>query len=284
MVISTAERGSEFQGWDSRRLWSLWEMLNFSLFSFVWALKGLSQEIAVAMSRAVADAHATLSDPDKERATANLTFVADTCNKMLLGSAINRLGRIFTDLRTRAVTYTELANELNILREAIEDDIQTEYFFHYSRQKGAALLRVPGDWAATIKSFKSVEPEITEAVDCYAMGHNTACVFHLMRVLEHGLRELAGAVNLAFGIQQWQTIIEQIEAEIREIAKNWKASPIKTDWMQFYSEAAKEFMYFKDGWRNHVMHNRITYDQYQAAGSIEHVRAFMNHLSTRLSE
>jgi hypothetical protein len=54
--------------------------------------------------------------------------------------------------------------------------------------------------------------------------------------------------------------------------------------MQFLSEAAKEFFYFKDGWRNYVAHGRAAYDEHQALGVLEHTRSFMNHLATRLSE
>ncbi len=54
--------------------------------------------------------------------------------------------------------------------------------------------------------------------------------------------------------------------------------------MQFLSEAAKEFFYFKDGWRNHVSHNRGTYDEHQAASVLEHTRSLMNHVATPLSE
>lgn len=58
----------------------------------------------------------------------------------------------------------------------------------------------------------------------------------------------------------------------------------KNERMQFLSEAAKEFFYFKDGWRNYVAHARGTYDEHQAASVLEHTRTFMNHLSTELSD
>ena len=54
--------------------------------------------------------------------------------------------------------------------------------------------------------------------------------------------------------------------------------------MQFLSEAAKEFYWFKDGRRNYVSHNRAAYDEHQANGALEHVKAFMNLLSSRLAE
>jgi hypothetical protein len=53
--------------------------------------------------------------------------------------------------------------------------------------------------------------------------------------------------------------------------------------MRFYAEAAKEFFYFKDGWRNYVSHRGQPYDEHQALIVLDHVRAFMNHLGARLA-
>jgi len=89
---------------------------------------------------------------------------------------------------------------------------------------------------------------------------------------------------MVFDLQQWNTIIEQIEAKIAELRKSLPRGPEKNERMQFLSEAAKEFFYFKDGWRNHVSHNRGTYDEHQAASVLEHTRSLMNHVATPLSE
>jgi len=50
------------------------------------------------------------------------------------------------------------------------------------------------------------------------------------------------------------------------------------------SQAAKEFFYFKDGWRNYVSHNRVTYDEPEAFRTLEHSRAFIVRLATKLKE
>jgi hypothetical protein len=182
------------------------------------------------------------------------------------------------------VTLSEMHAEMRVLRETIEDGLRYIGFYHYPNQKRQLLQRVEADWRQTIAQFKSAKPDILAAVDCYALEHFTACVFHLMRVLEHGLRQLSEAVNLTFDVQQWHTIIEQMESAIREMGKPWPQSVLKSEWMGFYSEAAKEFFHFKDGWRNHVSHNRATYDESSSRNALEHVRTFMNHLSSRLSE
>ena len=105
-----------------------------------------------------------------------------------------------------------------------------------------------------------------------------------MRILEYGLGALAKEVGRTYDRQTWHNIIEEIESEIATIRKQGTRTPEKRARLKFLSEAAKEFFYFKDGWRNFVSHNRSAYDENQALSTLEHVRSFMNHLATRLSE
>ncbi len=58
----------------------------------------------------------------------------------------------------------------------------------------------------------------------------------------------------------------------------------RDDQLQFWSEAAKEFAYLKDGWRNHVAHARTFHDEHSAMSVLNHARAFMDVLATRLRE
>jgi hypothetical protein len=262
-------------------------MINFNLSGFYEALKMVSATIVMATSEKIR-ASGIVPPPlvpkhMQEMIKTRHEFIVHMCNPLLLEKTDARLTRISIMLN-RQYTYDEVAREYQTLYEAIEDDIRTERFYHYNRDKALLVLKIQGDWAPTLAAFKSAKKDVEEAVDCYALEHETACVFYLMRILEHGLRELAAAVNMTFDIQQWQTIIESIESQIRDFGNNWKASPTKTEWMNFYSEAARHFFFLKDAWRNHVSHNRVTYDATSAKGAIEHIRDFMNHLSSRLGE
>ena len=110
---------------------------------------------------------------------------------------------------------------------------------------------------------------------------------HCMRVLEHGLKALAADVGETFDTQQWAVIITIIEGRIKAMRTNGALGMDKAQKdarLQFLSEAAKDFAYFKDGWRNYVSHGRAAYDEHQAAGVLEHTKSFMNHSATRLSE
>ena len=173
---------------------------------------------------------------------------------------------------------------MRVLRETINSSLKNQYIYRYPNDRAAVLQAWNAEWAAAIKSFPSAENDIKAGVDLWALQHNTACAFHFMRVLEHGLRALANDVGKSFDVQNWQNIIEEIEAEIRQLGKNLPRGSEKNERLRFLSEAAKEFVYFKDGWRNYVSHNRANYDQYQARGILEHVKAFMTTLSSKLAE
>jgi hypothetical protein len=133
-------------------------------------------------------------------------------------------------------------------------------------------------------SFESASYDIKEAGSCYAVGRNTGCVFHLMRVLEIGLGPLAKQFNVPFDHTNWETAINRIEKAIGEIEKdparptNWKGE------RQFWSQCASHFLVVKDAWRNYTMHVRGKYDEQEALDQMRNVRGFMQKLATRLHE
>lgn len=222
-------------------------------------------------------------ETDQARISGAMRALLMIANNLGLEATRNRITR-FTMGLSQPCTVNYVESELRTLRETMDDELQYERFFHYPRAKSLRILTIPGDWATALAAFPSAKKDIEEAVDCYALDHNTACVFHLMRVLEHGLRAFAADVGKSFDIQNWQNIIDEIESAIRVEAKGLPRGAPRMERLQFLSEAAKEFHYFKDGWRNYVSHNRVEYDEHQCLSALEHTRSFMNAISSRLSE
>lgn len=105
-----------------------------------------------------------------------------------------------------------------------------------------------------------------------------------MRALEHALRALAVDVGRVWTKEQWQTIIEQIESAIEDERRKLPRGTQKDDRLNFLSQAATEFYYFKDGWRNHVAHNKVEYGAAEAIEVLDHVVAFAERLSSLLGE
>jgi len=105
-----------------------------------------------------------------------------------------------------------------------------------------------------------------------------------MMVLERGMLALAKKLDVRkAGARAWEGIIDDIEGEIEKKQKNLKAKK-PSDFLTFLSEAAKEFRYFKDAWRNHTAHGRANYDENDARKVLTHVRDFMEHISTKLRD
>src|SRR5207302_260994 len=122
--------------------------------------------------------------------------------------------------------------------------------------------------------FPEAVQDIAAASRCLALDEGTACVFHAMRVLEHGLRVMAMNVGLppdAMTHENWKVVIDQIEKKVREI-EGLPKSPGKAEKLRVVSEACSQFRYFKDAWRNHVSHSRATYDVREADSVFNHVR------------
>jgi HEPN domain-containing protein len=130
-------------------------------------------------------------------------------------------------------------------------------------------------------AFPECNDDIKAAARCLALGESNASVFHSMRILELGLRALAREVELSDdSASNWQNIIDQIESKIRILGKS-KRFEGKDEKLRHLSAAAVQFRYFKDAWRNHVTHARSSYDENTAQSIFDHVRDFMQELSTR---
>ena len=159
--------------------------------------------------------------------------------------------------------------------------LQGQLFFHVDK----AISMEYFDWLASTKSFRSAFPhsyfELCSAGECYIFGKPAASVFHSMRALELALQALARELDVPFEREQWETLINKIEAAIKKVngphaGADWKKK------QELYSEAALHFRYLKNAWRNHVMHVRYTYDNKAAKVIWQHAGDFIDDLTQRV--
>lgn len=129
--------------------------------------------------------------------------------------------------------------------------------------------------------FPDAKRDIEAASRCLALDEWTACVFHCMRVLEHGLRPLAQRFNVDFKVYAWHAVIKDVEQGIDALRNKGNLTDKDREEITFYSDAATQFRYFKDAWRNHVSHAREHYDERDADKVYGHVRDFMQHMVSK---
>jgi hypothetical protein len=229
-----------------------------------------------------------LPKAEKDRLKGFIEYSGQIAKRLELQAVHDRV-EIFTGKMRFRVTLSEVVAELMALREAIEKGVSYSCFYHYPPDKARVLLSFQTDWKAVIEQFPSTKEDASAAVDCWALGHNTACVFHLMRVAEHGLRALARErrvklpKNRPLEWGEWQAIISGISKQADIIASKRAGAP-RDAALEFYRGALGEFYAFKDAYRNSVMHTRATYDEHQAQSAMLHVRGFMSRLSQKIAE
>src|SRR5260370_20575712 len=121
-------------------------------------------------------------------------YSRDVCTRAELASALNRLEKLEIAMR-HDVDWQELYNQAKVLLEAIESELPLRRFALVQTEKAKILDDVAKDWAQAWAAFPEAKEDTERAVDCYALEQNTACVFHLMRVAEFGLRAVAKKVG-----------------------------------------------------------------------------------------
>ena len=138
-------------------------------------------------------------------------------------------------------------------------------------------------------SSAELNAEIKAAGNCLAADLNTAAVFHLMCVVEHGLRALARHLKVKsvkklvpIELGTWEEIITALGKKVEALGKTTRSKKREKE-LDFYNELLVEYRGFKDFWRNKVAHARVSYSPTKAKAAFEHVRAFTEKLSGRIS-
>jgi hypothetical protein len=274
------ERGNE-QDSDLRgRSIGLAELMAY-LFAIIGALEGLRNARQVLEAIPNQSMQVSFAREQVEALKLTLSYAEKNFVDFELDSATDRIKRLRTQIEIDA-SIGAVVTELRVLSEVATDQLNRRHSVYIPLNKLDFYLKIldifPNDLAFV---FRGIDFDITEACWCYALDRNTACVFHCMGILQHGLYSLAKDLKIPFAdsldLENWKNIIDQIEKKIREL-ENLKKGSEKDEKLTFYSNAAVQFRYFKDAWRNHVAHLRENYDADQAHSILIHVRDFIRHL------
>jgi hypothetical protein len=143
--------------------------------------------------------------------------------------------------------------------------------------------------------FPSAVRDIREAGNCLAAECPTACIFHLMRASEVGLRALARDRDMKFPdkpleLSEWGAIIPKLDSILSDMRKdsaaNWSDPQIKEVQVRFYNELSQELRTFNEVWRRHISHARedAFYDRDYAKSVMGHVEKLLQKLASKISE
>lgn len=209
-----------------------------------------------------------------------LKYCESECQQLELNCALARFQHFNDEIR-QGITWSELRNQIKVLHEAIHADLCYRRFAYVPTPKAALHDGFGLVWEPIWKKISGAKEDSQRAIDCYALEQNTACVFHLMRVAEFGLRFLAKKVHvkithkgqfcpLEYG--EWDKVITAIKNEIDRVRK-LATGPKRQTKLEFYSDAADHCTFMKDIWRNNISHARKPYNETEARAVLERVRS-----------
>jgi hypothetical protein len=136
-------------------------------------------------------------------------------------------------------------------------------------------------------TFASAVYEIDEAGKCHTLGRSTACVFHLMRAMEIGIRAISRSLGIPEPVKgndrNWGQILIKIKSEMDR--RNALTPP---QWQmgdrELFASAYASLDAVRVAWRNTTMHVENKYTEDEAEHIFVTVRGFMKKLAGRMDE
>jgi hypothetical protein len=200
------------------------------------------------------------------------------CYPIGLTMSIKAIDRANASITTNT-TGEDIIKALSVLDDRLTDEMEDQVFMYIPAIRAARYDQEQAFGLLVSNKFPSASFDIKESGNCFAAARYTACVFHLMRVLELGLAAFAKDFGVPSDHTNWHNIIEGIETKIRAMGKD----PLKAaDWkekQEQYAQIANSFMFFKDAWRNYTAHARGKYTEDEADSIYRNVRSFMQQLT-----
>lgn len=279
-------------------LWSLWDVVKLKLDRLVTIariLEGLSSANLKQVVEVSRYGPKSLGSMALELREFGLTISADHAMEIveIFEEYEKQLAaKDLTDKEKESITTAELdklTKEHGELANLVRRELKRKVAISLTEADAAELFEnarpFDSEKVSVNDRFPDAVYDIQEAANCKALSRPTACVFHLMRVLEVGLNALATDLNVPWPSRNdWQDVINAIEGKIKLFEKG--SGDLPPDWRekrQFYADAATQFTHIKDGWRNYAMHFHAIYDETKADIIYRSVREFMRVLAIRLS-
>jgi hypothetical protein len=228
--------------------------------------------------------------------TEDAKFIADGIDELIpqlrtLGARLTQMSCLRLQERLLelplSIKFRQIATSVESISQRLTDELTmtTVLVIEADKQKyydpPAPLFGID-----VANNFLSVSFELDESAKCLALGRPTACVFHLMRVMEIGIRATARCLQIPDPIKpaerNWGRMIKKIWDGIE--AKWPNPSNRATGDGEFFEALYASLDAVKNPWRNATMHVEKKYTDDEAEHIFVAVKGFMKALASRCDE
>jgi hypothetical protein len=204
---------------------------------------------------------------------------------MGLSLSVKAADRIVNRLKGGA-RLPEVTTDMKELQTRIVDELDSVLLLRVEADR-VEKYRSPLDgWEVVVDRF-SCAFDVEEATKCFATERYTACVFHLMRVVESAVLELQIFLKEKDLKAHFGSVIQKLENLVQK-SKYDDVPAYLQSYLPFMRDALPQLHAVKDSWRNKVAHldNRIipteTFTEELASGVYSATLLLMNKLSIGL--
>jgi len=214
------------------------------------------------------------------------------CNKINLNSTYQRTFELMVQVGNpnKPCYWSDIESGLQGVQWAVESELLMHCFTFIPEDKEKYFER-DGQNALfgkeVYQNFESARSDIKNAGNSLAADLHDAAVFHLLRVVEIGLRELATNLGLKkiaktpLDYSGWEKVVgainDKLEAKIPKARGQKKSAALK-----FKHDLLADFKAFEI-LRNEIMHGRSHHNEQEAIGLLNRVRDFMQRLAIQVS-
>jgi hypothetical protein len=241
-----------------------------------------------------------LEDSTKENFRGHIDNLIEQCKAAKFNNAMIALRTSLEWLNAGRCKFAELPREIAHILDSLWEELEARQFYQLSPGRAQYFNRMKLFGDEVDDAFPSARFDIQEAGNCLATERNTAAVFHLMRVVEWGLRALG--VHLGFkrmkskikksgsvlytplAYLEWEQLIDQQQDRVNAKLGRLRKGPKKQELQEFYYPVLQDIRAIRDAWRNHVMHTRAEYVSKDAEAIFVHVKRLMSTLAMRVTE
>jgi hypothetical protein len=273
---------------QSVQIWSLADMLVHFCFRTCDAYRNL--DFAINLLTYTSLGSFTM-DAKGQRATAKMAAEDVLAEGQRIGWEFTdhvRTDRLVRDLASGAALSTEtMVRELEGIKTSLHLALQKAKFAYLPSPDDQYFENDKLFGEKVFSEFQDARVDLKHAGNCLAFGLYTACIFHLMRVAEHGLRGLATRLHVKvldkrkaqkIEYATWQKLIDAVHLKITE-ARKLHLGPKKEARLSLFSDAGDHCTFMKDLWRNDISHARKPYTREEALAAYGRVRDFMIFIS-----
>ena len=262
-------------------LWSLWDMMELKAKPFVNAVRALAVVEEVLRIGGGEELKAKTSSATAKRVVPALGEFVDAC--VALGADVSKMAaeELIEKLEGGKLTFGVLHEEVRHLHKYFERHLVSTKLFGLNPDDARyydAALEMFGE--CVIASFPSAASEVDEAGKCLALGRPAAAIFHLMRVVEIGLRSIAPLFGIEEPKPDWGKVIRAIDDYLKFPKKERKLEMED----EYLAAVSAQMHAVKLAWRNQTMHVDTTFSLENAREIFEQTKLLMIALSIEFHE